>query len=59
MELSKYTQLYHLQRAVVMADQTLAPHGALLGHSMVDLDSTEPGPTEQTQLQSALNLLSG
>ena len=50
MELSKYTQLYHLQRAAIMADQILALRRALLGHSMVDLDSTEPGPTEQTQL---------
>ena len=46
MELLKYIQLYHLQSAAVMADQTPAPPGALFNHGMVYLDTTKPGPTK-------------
>ena len=46
MELPKYTQLYHLQRAAVMADQSLAPSGALFRHDMVYLNTMKLGSTK-------------
>ena len=55
MELLKYTQLYHLQRAAVMADQSPAPSGTFFRHGMVYLDTTKPGSTKLTQLQFTLH----